>query len=539
MCARTRNFTHAVENLVDGAFFNSGQSCCGIGRIYVDETLYERFVAEFVKLTNAYKLGNPTDQSVNLGPLVRTRAADEVRRTIDAAVKGGARALIDAGRFAASRPGTPYLAPQVLVDVRQDMPVMQEETFGPLVSILKVRGDEEAIACMNDSRYGLTASVWTSDDASRACDRRAHRNRHVVHESLRLSGPGPRLGRGEGFRARLHLVAGRVRTPHPAQIISPAHRGNTMTTASIHKTELTGRWHFPTSIRFGAGRIRELPAACRELGSERPLLVTDTGLAKLPVVAQSVELCRAAGLGCEVYSEVQANPVEANVTQGVDKFRAGGHDGVIAFGGGSALDVGKAIALMVGQTRPIWDFEDKEDWYTRVNVAGMAPVVAVPTTAGTGSEVGRCSVLTDLRDHTKKLIFHPRILPAIVIEDPELGVGLPAKLTAAVGMDALSHNLEAFCGSAYHPLADGIAVEGIRLIKEWLPAAVRDGADVEARAHMLIASTMGATAFQKGLGAMHSLSHPCSANLNTHHGLTNAVVMPYVLVYNAARSRTR
>ena len=305
-----------------------------------------------------------------------------------------------------------------------------------------------------------------------------------------------------------------------------------MTTASTHKTELTGRWHFPTSIRFGAGRIRELPAACRELGSERPLLVTDTGLAKLPVVTQAVELCRAAGLGCEVYSEVQANPVEANVTQGVDKFRAGGHDGVIAFGGGSALDVGKAIALMVGQTRPIWDFEDKEDWFMRVNVAGMAPVVAVPTTAGTGSEVGRCSVLTDLRDHTKKLIFHPRILPAIVIEDPELGVGLPAKLTAAVGMDALSHNLEAFCGSAYHPLADGVAVEGIRLIKEWLPAAVRDGADVEARAHMLIASTMGATAFQKGLGAMHSLSHPCSANLNTHHGLTNAVVMPYVLVHN-------
>jgi len=305
-----------------------------------------------------------------------------------------------------------------------------------------------------------------------------------------------------------------------------------MTTAATPGPELRGRWNYPTSIRFGAGRVSELPAACRELGSERPLLVTDAGLARLPIVGRAVALCRDAGLGCEVFSEVQPNPVEANVTQGVDRFRAGGHDGVIAFGGGSALDTGKAIGLMVGQTRPIWDFEDRDDWYTRVNVAGMAPVVAVPTTAGTGSEVGRCSVLTDLRDHTKRLIFHPRILPAIVIEDPELGVGLPANVTAAVGMDALSHNLEAYCAPSYHPMADGIAVEGMRLIKEWLPAVCRDGADLDARAHMLIASTMGATAFQKGLGAMHSLSHPCSANLNTHHGLTNGVVMPYVLMHN-------
>jgi alcohol dehydrogenase class IV len=229
---------------------------------------------------------------------------------------------------------------------------------------------------------------------------------------------------------------------------------------------------------------------------------------------------------------VQPNPVEDNVTAGVTAYRSGGHDGVIAFGGGSGLDAAKAVALMVGQTRPVWDFEDKEDWYTRVNVAGMAPVVAVPTTAGTGSEVGRCSVLTDLRDHTKKLIFHPRLLPAIVIEDPELHTGLPAQITAAVGMDALSHNLEALCAPTYHPLADGVAVEGIRLIRQWLPEAVKDGANIEARSHMLIASTMGATAFQKGLGAMHSLSHPCSANLNTHHGLTNGVVMPYVLAFN-------
>ena len=295
---------------------------------------------------------------------------------------------------------------------------------------------------------------------------------------------------------------------------------------------LTGRWNYPTSIRFGAGMIRELPAACLELGMRNALLVTDAGLARLDMVHKAVESCRAAGIGCEVFSDVKPNPVEENVTSGVNAYRAGGHDGVIAFGGGSALDTGKAIALMVGQNRPIWDFEDKEDWYTRVNVAGMAPVVAVPTTAGTGSEVGRCSVLTDLRDHTKKLIFHPRLLPAIVIEDPELHAGLPAKITAAVGMDALSHNLEAFCAPTYHPLADGIAVEGMRLIKEWLPAVCAEGSNLEARGQMLIASTMGATAFQKGLGAMHSLSHPCSANLDTHHGLTNGVVMPYVLVFN-------
>jgi len=296
--------------------------------------------------------------------------------------------------------------------------------------------------------------------------------------------------------------------------------------------ELRGNWNYPTSIRFGAGRIRELPDACASLGMRRPLLVTDPGLAALPMVGRAVELCRTAGLACGVFSDVQANPVEANVSAGVAAFREGGHDGVIAFGGGSALDAAKAIALMVGQKRPLWDFEDREDWYTRVDVTGMAPVVAVPTTAGTGSEVGRASVITDLADHTKKIIFHPRMLPAIVIEDPELTLGLPAHVTAATGMDALSHCLEAWCSPSYHPMAEGIAAEGMRLIKHWLPAAVHEGGNLEARSHMLIASSMGATAFQKGLGAMHSLSHPCGANLDTHHGLTNAVVMPYVLVWN-------
>jgi len=297
-------------------------------------------------------------------------------------------------------------------------------------------------------------------------------------------------------------------------------------------TTLTGNWNYPTSIKFGAGRIVELPEHCRALGMQRPLLVTDAGLAALPMVGNAVHLCREAGLPCEVFSEVQPNPVEANVAAGVAALKREGHDGVIALGGGSALDTGKAIALMAGQKRPIWDFEDREDWYTRVDVSGMVPVVAVPTTAGTGSEVGRASVITDVRDHTKKIIFHPRMMPAIVIEDPGLTVGLPAKITAAVGMDALSHNLEAYCAPGYHPLAEGIAVEGMRLIKEYLPRAVSNGADLEARSHMLVASSMGATAFQKGLGAMHSLSHPCSANLDTHHGLTNAVVMPYVLEWN-------
>ena len=296
--------------------------------------------------------------------------------------------------------------------------------------------------------------------------------------------------------------------------------------------ELKGNWNYPTLIRFGAGRIAELPDACRDLGIERPLLVTDPGLAALPMIAKAHDGCRSQGLGCELFADVQGNPVEANVVAGVAAFRAGRHDGVIAFGGGSALDVGKAVALMVGQSRPIWDFEDREDWYTRVNVEGMVPVVAVPTTAGTGSEVGRASVITDERDHTKKIIFHPRMLPSLVIADPELTLGLPPAITAAVGMDALSHNLEAFCSPFYHPLAQGIALEGMRLIKEWLPVACRQGDNVTARAHMMVASTMGAAAFQKGLGAMHAMSHPCGALLNTHHGLTNAVVMPYVLAFN-------
>jgi alcohol dehydrogenase class IV len=303
--------------------------------------------------------------------------------------------------------------------------------------------------------------------------------------------------------------------------------------------DFTARWNYPTNIRFGVGRIGELPQACREFGLLRPLLVTDPGLARLPMLEAILRSLRDASLGVALFSDVQGNPVEANVTAGVRAFRDGRHDGVIALGGGSALDAGKAIALMAGQKRPIFDFEDRADWFTRVDVAGMAPVIAVPTTAGTGSEVGRAAVITDVTDHTKKIIFHPRMMPVLVIADPQLTVGLPPQVTAATGMDALSHCLEAYCAPGFHPLADGIAVEGMRLVHDYLPRACENGADIEARASMLVASSMGATAFQKGLGAMHSMSHPCSANFNTHHGLTNAVVMPYVLLFNRSAIEER
>jgi alcohol dehydrogenase class IV len=240
-------------------------------------------------------------------------------------------------------------------------------------------------------------------------------------------------------------------------------------------TNFTRNWNYPTAVRFGIGRIGELPAVCKELGMKRPLLVTDPGLRKLPMLEAAVAALKSAGLGDALFSDIQANPVGKNVDDGVAFYRKSKCDGVIAFGGGSALDVGKTIALMVGQTRPLWDFEDRDDWYTRVNVAGMAQTIAVPTTAGTGSEVGRASVILDEATHIKKIIFHPKMQPAVVISDPELTVGLPPRITAATGMDALAHNLEAYCTPGFHPLADGIAVEGMRLIKEWLPLAVKDG----------------------------------------------------------------
>lgn len=291
-------------------------------------------------------------------------------------------------------------------------------------------------------------------------------------------------------------------------------------------------WNYPTAIKAGPGRVKELPEWCRELGMTRPLLVTDPGLAPLPMVANAALACNQLGLACAVFHEIKGNPTGRNVEDGVAAYQQGGHDGVIAFGGGSALDAAKAIALMVGQDRPLWDFEDIGDNYLRVNVAGMAPVVAVPTTAGTGSEVGRASVITDEAAEVKRIIFHARMLPAIVILDAELTLGLPPRITAATAMDALSHNLEAYCSPFFHPMAAGIAIEGMRMIKEYLPQVVADGSNVQARQQMLVASTMGATAFQRGLGAMHALAHPLGALYDAHHGMLNAILMPYVLKAN-------
>jgi len=299
-------------------------------------------------------------------------------------------------------------------------------------------------------------------------------------------------------------------------------------------TLFKANWNYPSNIRIGAGRINELAEACKNLGMNAPLLVTDPDLAVLPMVAHAIAHCENAGLHCGLFSAIQANPTGQNVAAGVRAYQSGGHDGVIAFGGGSGLDAAKAVALMARQTRPLWDFEDIGDNWLRVDEAAMAPVIAVPTTAGTGSEVGRASLIIDTEHQVKRIIFHPKMLPSLVILDPELTVGLPAKITAATGMDALSHNLEAFCAPSYHPMAEGIAMEAIRLIMDYLPRAVADGSDMEARTQMLVASSMGAAAFQKGLGAMHAIAHSLGAIYDAHHGLLNAILMPYVLKANRA-----
>ena len=295
---------------------------------------------------------------------------------------------------------------------------------------------------------------------------------------------------------------------------------------------MIANWSYPTAIRFGAGRIAELPEACVIAGIGKPLLVTDRGLADLPVTQTTLDVLEAAGLGRALFSEVDPNPNENNLARGLEAYLSGGHDGVVALGGGSGLDLGKLIAFMSGQSRPVWDFEDVDDWWSRAEEEGIAAIVAVPTTAGTGSEVGRAGVLCNSRSREKKIIFHPKILPAQVICDPELTVGLPPAITAGTGLDAFAHCLEAYCAPNYHPLSQGIAVEGMRLVKEYLPVAYEQADNIEARGHMMSAALMGATAFQKGLGAIHALSHPIGAIYNTHHGTTNAVVMPRVLEFN-------
>ncbi len=294
----------------------------------------------------------------------------------------------------------------------------------------------------------------------------------------------------------------------------------------------SANWNYPTNVKVGAGRINELAGLCQALEMAAPLLITDPGISALPMLQKVLDQVNNDGLRCGLFSNIKANPTGENVADGVDYYKKNQHDGVIAFGGGSALDAAKAVALMVGQDRPIWDFEDVGDNWARVKVDRMAPVVAVPTTAGTGSEVGRASVITDQAQHLKKIIFHPKMLPAQVILDPELTVGLPQMVTAATGMDALSHLIEALCSPFYHPMAVGIAVEGIRLVQEYLPKATADGTDIEARTQMLVCSSMGATAFQKGLGGMHALAHPLGALYDAHHGTLNAILMPYVLKAN-------
>jgi hypothetical protein len=295
---------------------------------------------------------------------------------------------------------------------------------------------------------------------------------------------------------------------------------------------ITANWSYPTSIKFGAGRIKELADHCKAVGMKKPLLITDRGLAPMAITQNALDILEAAGLGRAIFADVDPNPNDVNLAAGVKAFKDGGHDGVVAFGGGSGLDLGKCVAFMAGQSRPVWDFEDIGDWWTRASVEGIAPIIAVPTTAGTGSEVGRASVITNSASHVKKVIFHPKFLPSVTICDPELTVGMPKVITAGTGMDAFAHCLEAYSSPFYHPMSAGIALEGMRLVKEYLPRAYKDGTDIEARANMMSAAAMGAVAFQKGLGAIHSLSHPVGAIYNTHHGMTNAVVMPPVLRFN-------
>lgn len=294
----------------------------------------------------------------------------------------------------------------------------------------------------------------------------------------------------------------------------------------------SANWSYPTSIRFGAGRIAEIAGACEAAGISRPLLVTDRVLADLPMVRRALDLLEAAGLGRGLFSELDPNPTEVNLQAGLSAYHRGNHDGVVAFGGGSGLDLGKLVAFMSGQKRPVWDFEDIGDWWSRADLNGIAPIVAVPTTAGTGAEVGRAGVITNSLSHEKKIIFHPKILPCQVICDPELTLSMPRAITAGTGLDAFAHCLEAYCSPHYHPMCHGIAIEGMRLVKENLPKVYIDGSDIEARGHMMSAAAMGATAFQKGLGAIHAISHPVGALYNTHHGTTNAVVMPAVVAFN-------
>ena len=291
-------------------------------------------------------------------------------------------------------------------------------------------------------------------------------------------------------------------------------------------------WNYPTTIWVGQNRIKDLHLACENLKIKKPLFVTDKDLINLPMVKKLISQNKDKFEKFFIFSNFSGNPIGENVEDGVTEFKKNNCDGVIAFGGGSGLDVGKAIAFMSAQSRPIWDFEDIGDYWKRADKTAIPPIIAVPTTAGTGSETGRASAIINKSTGIKKIIFHPKFLPSIVILDPVLTIDLSPRLTAATGMDALAHNLEAFCAPGFHPMADGIAIEGMKLIKKSLIKAVENGKDLDARSDLLVAASMGSTAFQKGLGAIHSLSHPINAKFNLHHGLSNAIFMPYVLTFN-------
>jgi alcohol dehydrogenase class IV len=302
---------------------------------------------------------------------------------------------------------------------------------------------------------------------------------------------------------------------------------------------MTSNWSYPTEIRFGAGRVQELSEACASVGISKPLFVTDAGLVEVSIVEVALGVLERGGLGRALFSEVYPNPDELSLEKGLGVFRSGGHDGVVALGGGSALDLGKIIAFMSGQARPVWDFEDVADWWARADSEGIAPIIAIPTTAGTGSEVGRAGILTNSVDHVKKIIFHPKMLPSVVICDPELTLGLPPMITAGTGMDAFIHSFEAYCSPLYHPMSQGIALEGMKLVKDNLLQAYQDGGNVVARANMMSAAAMGAVAFQKGLGCVHALSHPLGAVYDTPHGMTNAIALPYVMQFNRPAIESR
>jgi alcohol dehydrogenase class IV len=293
-------------------------------------------------------------------------------------------------------------------------------------------------------------------------------------------------------------------------------------------------WNYPTAIRVGAGRVRELADACRVAGITRPLLITDQFLGSTTMIRSAVADCADALGSCGLFDQVKGNPTGYNVAQGLLAYQQGEHDGVIAFGGGSALDAAKAVALMSGQSRPLWDFEDIGDNHLRVNPLGIAPIVALPTTAGTGSEVGRASVITDEDARVKRTILHARMMPRVAILDPILTLELPAHLTAATGVDALTHCMEAYCSPMYHPMAEAVSVQGMQMIKQYLPLAVADGSDLDARQQMLVASSLGAAAFQRGLGGVHAIAQTLGALYDHHHGLLNAILLPYVLQANAS-----